>query len=395
MKVDFAPLTDYLDSLEGRYGIPALDLKITHHHRPVYRHMCGYADYDRLVPLNERNLFYLYSMTKVITITAVLQLIEQGRLGFYDELREYLPEYGIMRVADDFAINKFPIHWPGTDVPCHLAHDSIRIIDLMTMTAGFSYDTTALAIRQAVEKSGGRAGTREIVRAMADMPLIYEPRTRWSYSLAHDVLGAVIEAVTGMTLGAYLSTNLFAPLKIDDFFFRDKGPVRERLAAQYAVDMETGAMAAAGLSNAFQFTQAYESGGAGLITTTDAYSAVLDALCNGGCAADGTRILSEQSVARLSCGYLTGVMRTDFQTTGKVGYNYGLGVRVMSDPKASKSPLGEFGWDGAAGSYGLADPSNHLSICYIQHILGMRVAYDVIHPTIRDLAYEALGLAAF
>ncbi len=389
--MNFAPLTDYLDSLEGRYGVPALDLKITYNHQTVYRHMCGYADYERQIPLNEQHLFYLYSMTKLITMTAVLQLIEQGRLGFYDELRKYLPEFGIMRVADNFVINGFPFDWPAADAPCHLAHNPIRIIDLMTMTAGFSYDTKALAIRQAAEQSGGRAGTREMVRAMADMPLIYEPQARWGYSLAHDVLGAVIETVSGMTLGEYLSLNLFAPLKTSDFFFRD-GPVKERLAAQYAIDMATGAMAAAGLSNSFQLTEAYESGGAGLIGTTDAYSAFLEALCNGGRAADGTRILSEQSVMRLSYGYLTGVMRADFQESGKVGYNYGLGVRVMSDPQAAKSPLGEFGWDGAAGAYSLVDPFHRLSICYTQHVLGMRIAYDVIHPAIRDLAYEALEL---
>lgn len=391
--MNFQPLTDYLNSSASQYGIPALDVKIIHEHQTVYRHLYGYADYARSVSLNDRHLFYFYSMTKLVTMTAVLQLIEQGRLGFYDELRTYLPEFGIMRVADHFEVNRFPITWPAADAPCHLAHNSIRIIDLMTMTAGLSYDLAAASIRQTIEQSGGQAGTGEIVRAMAAMPLICEPQTRWSYSLAHDVLGAVIETVSEMTLGEYFSRHLFEPLGIQELFFRLAEPARNRLTAQYAADFVTGQITPAPMDNAFQLTAGYESGGAGLIGTTDAYAALLDALCHGGCAADGTRILSDWAVAQLGRGYSTGLMQTDFQTTGKVGYSYGLGVRVLTDPQAAKSPCGEFGWDGAAGAYSLVDPAHHLCLCYTQHVLGHRAAYDIIHPTVRDLTYEALGLS--
>ena len=129
-------------------------------------------------------------------MTAVLQLVEQGKLGLYDNLTNYLPEFGCLFVADKFEF-KFPIHWPQAGEPCHLAHNQIRIIDLMTMTAGLSYDTGAAELMAIKEKSNNQAGTREVVAEMAKMPLIYEPQTRWSYSLGHDVLAAVVEVVSG------------------------------------------------------------------------------------------------------------------------------------------------------------------------------------------------------
>ena len=144
------------------------------------------------------------------------------------------------------------------------------------------------------------------------------------------------------------------------------------------------------LSGGFQITENYESGGAGLAGTVDAYSTVIDALCNGGVGANGARILSEQSVKMFMVPYTTGQMSKDFAKTGKKGYEYGLGVRVLVDGRESKSPVGEFGWDGAAGAYVLIDTINNISIFYAQHVVGYPKAYHEIHPKIRNLAYECM-----
>ena len=138
-------------------------------------------------------------------------------------------------------------------------------------------------------------------------------------------------------------------------------------------------------------TERYESGGAGLVGTVDAYSTFIDALCNGGVGANGCRILSEESVRMFMVPYTTGQMSADFAVTGKTGYEYGLGVRVLVDGTVSKSPVGEFGWDGAAGAYVLVDPVNKISIFYAQHVVGYPKAFSEIHPVIRDLAYECMG----
>lgn len=290
-------------------------------------------------------------------------------------------------------VEKLPVVWPTENDPCHLAHRTIRMIDLMSMSAGLSYDMEAEALKRVKKDSGNQAGTREVVGAIARMPLLYEPGTRWRYSLAHDVLAAVVEAVSGMRFGEYLKANIFEPLEIKDFYFSLDEAQKARLSAFYTVDTDRDVIVPAGeeLAETFRVTSNYESGGAGLIGTVDAYSVFADALCNGGVGWNGRAILSGESIRLFSTNYVTGRLLADFKRGGKIGYGYGLGVRVLMDPCTSRSPLGEFGWDGAAGAYVLADPVNHISIFYAQHIMAFQKAYDEIHPKIRDLAYEAMG----
>lgn len=393
-EMDFEKLTEYIDSLYEKYGIPAVDCKITKEHKTIYRHMTGYADFEKTSAISEETIYRLFSATKVITMTAVMQQIERGKISLYDEVRKYLPEFGQMKVADWFEFG-FPVKWPKSSEPCHYAHHAIRIIDLMTMTGGLSYDVNAKEIEDVRKETRNKATTREVMRAIAKMPLAYEPGTRFCYSLCHDVLAAVVEVVSGEQYSEYLKKNIFEPLGIQDFYFHpgQEKKTADRVCALYRGIFGTDDITAddGELSGGFQITDNYESGGAGLSGTTDAYSAVIDALCNGGTGKNGARILSEESVRMFSVPYTTGQMSKDFAATGKRGYEYGLGVRVLTDGRYAKSPVGEFGWDGAAGAYALIDPVNHISIFYVQHVVGFPKAYSEIHPKIRDIAYECMG----
>lgn len=391
--MNFDKLTEYIDSLNKEYGIPAVDCKITKGHEVVYRHMTGYSDFENTTPITEDTLFRLFSATKVVTMTAVMQQIERGNLKLFDEVRNYLPEFDRMKVVDEFKF-EFPLRWPESTDKCHYAHNTIRIIDLMSMTAGLSYDTYSKELNDIREKSNNQASTREVIAEIAKMPLVYEPRTRFSYSLGHDVLAAVVEIVSGQNYSEYLKVNIFEPLGIKDFYFHWDGDkhLSDRICAMYLgvfgtdeIKPDDGVM-----SGGFKITANYESGGAGLAGTVDAYSIFIDALSNGGVGVNGARILSEESVKMFTVPYTTGQMSEDFAIAGKVGYEYGLGVRVLVDDKASKSPVGEFGWDGAAGAFALVDPINHISIFYAQHIFGFPKVYSEIHPKIRDLAYECM-----
>ena len=388
----FEKLTEYIDSLESKYGIHGIDCKITKEHEVVYRHMSGHSDYDGKIPVSDQDLYHLYSATKFITMVAIMQLVEQKKISLYDEVAKYLPEFTNMRVADDFPVNEYPVDWPKLDAKCHIAHNTIRIIDLMSMTAGLSYDTTSEAVMQLKKESENQACTREVVAAIAKMPLICEPRTRWAYGLGHDVLGAVIEVITNESYGEYLRKYIFEPLGIKNFYFHLDEELQKKLSAQYAADFVTNKIEPVENVNRYKLTDCYESGGAGLAGSVDAYSSVIDAVCNGGVGINGKRILGEEAIKLLSTNYITGKMLDDFKGTGKVGYGYGLGVRVLMDKEQSKSSLGEFGWDGAAGAYVLVDPDNQISLVYVQQVLGFITAYDTIHPTVRDLAYEAMNL---
>jgi CubicO group peptidase (beta-lactamase class C family) len=387
--MDFSKLGTYLDTLEAEYGVHGLDCKVMKEHKTIYRYMTGHSDYALNTPVSENDLYEVYSCTKIITMTAVMQLIEQGRIGLYDELEKHLPEFADMQVATDFRLEEWPIKWPTLASPLVPAKNKILIHDLMSMTAGLSYDVASEAIQEKKRVTGDKAGTREMIKAIARMPLIYEPGTRYSYALGHDVLAGVVEVVSGMTFGQYLKKNIFDPLDITDMYFQVPESEKHRITAQYMKDMITGVIAPhSGLI--FRLSDAYESGGAGLICTVDGYSMVLDALANDGVGATGARILKPESIRTMSKNWLTDQQLEDFKKSGKVGYGYGLGVRTLIDSACSKSPLGEFGWDGAAGAYALIDPINHISIFYAHEILGMMTAYSEIHPTIRDLVYEAV-----
>ena len=172
----FERLTQYLDSLEERYGVPGADLKITRGHDLVYRHMVGHRDYEKQIPVSAEDMYNIYSGSKPITMAGVMQLSEQGKLGLDDRLDEYFPEFRHMRYAPDFKF-AFPLTWPNETFRLVDATRPMVIHDLMSMTAVMSYDLDATPIREVIEKTHGEAGTKELVAAMAKMPLLSDPGT--------------------------------------------------------------------------------------------------------------------------------------------------------------------------------------------------------------------------
>ena len=386
--MNFDKLTAYLDSLKEQYGVPGTDVKIVQDHQTIYRHMTGCSDYDGKVPVSDKDLYDIYSASKIATMTAVMQLIEQGKIGLNDPVTKYLQEFEDMYYDPDFKFG-FPPKMPTRETAVCRADRPMLIWNLMSMTAGLSYDTMSPSIRKVQEEAGSQAGTRELVRAIAENPLLYNPGTHYAYSLGHDVLAAVVEVVTGMTFGEYMRKNVFDPLDMKEIWYQIPEKESGRLAAQYALDFRTGEMKRQE-GNSFRLSEKYESGGAGVVTTVDEYSKLLDALACGGVGATGKRILTEESVKEMGTNRLNPDQVKEFQMGMRLGYGYGLGVRVLMEEGYAKSPVGEFGWDGAAGAYALIDPINHISVYYAQQILGMMKAYSEIHPAIRDLLYEGL-----
>lgn len=392
--MNFTKLDDFMKKLEEQYKVPMADIKITKGHETIYRSSYGYADLDKKIPLNDKNLFRLYSCSKVITMTAVMQLIERGQLRFHDRLSDYLPEYDKIKVINEFDLEAFGN--VAGDAPCHIAHNDIKIIDLMTMSAGFSYDTQDPNIQAAIKESNGLADTRTILKALAKTPLLYEPGTHFVYSLAHDVLVGVVEVVSGMKYSEYLKKNIFEPLGIEDFYFYVKGVkgVEERVCDIYTAIGDGKAPFVEATEERYStycFTKNYESGGAGLIGSVDAYSRLAEALACGGVGRTGKQILKPETIDLFRYPYASsGALKDDFALFNRTGYQYGLGVRVMVDNKKAKSPIGEFGWDGAAGAFVLVDTEKELSVFYAQHVLDHGEVYDVIHPSLRDVIYECL-----
>lgn len=375
----FEALDAYLDSLE-KIGIPTCDCMVCRNHELVHRHYHGFSDDAKTKPMNGHETYFFFSATKLFTCVSAMQLIEQGLMGLDDPVYRYLPSFTMLTVADG-------------DIT-RAARTVMTVRHLMSMQSGLDYDIEAKAILNAKETYGAEATTQQIVDAIAHKPLGFDPGTDYRYSLSHDVLAAIIEVVSGRTFGEYLKEYIFEPLGISDIGFERTESRMRRMCALYLRDEVKGTTTLTASANNYILTPKYESGGAGLIGGVEDYALLTDALACGGIGKTGKRILREESIALLSAPQLMSEKSKASFSRTSCGYSYGLGVRVMVNPsvKNAKSPIGEFGWDGAAGAYSLVDPKNHLSLFHAQHVRGYNTVYFEVHPHIRDLVYEALNL---
>ncbi len=391
--MNFHLLTNYLDQLDEEYGIKGLDCIVTKDHEVVYRHQVGHSDLNLSVPVSNDDYYRLYSCTKLMTMVSMMQLVEQGKADLYDPVAKYLPEWANMTVINaDWQTKGGEMFNPKIDEPSHFAKRQVRLIDCMSMSAGLTYDIQSDAIRALLAEKPD-ANTREVVAAMAKMPLLFEPGTHYRYSLGHDVIAAVIEVISGERYSDYMENHIFKPLGISTLTCHMTEEQKAHLAQMYAFNQETNQIFPLPEDQVmgFEVSPNYESGGASLIGTADGYSTVVDALACGGVGRNGVRILKEETVMMFTHAVLTGDQLLDFRKGRFLEYSYGLGVRVKVTPVPGWAPVGEFGWDGAAGAFGLVDPMNHVSIFYVQHVLGFFEVYGTIHPRVRDLVYKGLS----
>lgn len=368
-------LIEYIEKRD-RNLIPECEIAVFQDHQCLCRRFWtagGEAGVDR-----ERNLYFLFSATKVITCTAAMRLVEEGKLGLDDPVYKYLPEFEELYVKTDAGLQK--------------AKKVLTVRHLFSMSGGFTYNLGFDGILKVVEQTNRQATTRQIAGALSKMPLIFEPGENYQYSLCHDILAAVVEVASGMQFSEYLSQVIFTPLGMKDTTFRQTDEVHARLMPQYTVSPWLNVASEIEPQCAYALSDRHESGGAGLISSADDYARFADAMASGS-SADGYRLLKPETVALMRTPQLCERAHATFALNPNFkGYSYACGVRTLVDREAAhaKSPLGEFGWDGAAGAYVLIDPAHRLSIFYAQHVLGCGYAYSTLHPTIRNLTYDAI-----
>ena len=371
----FEPLTAFLDSEAENFMIPACDLLIHREGKEIYRHSAGFSDTAKTKPVSDRDLYWIYSASKISTCVAAMRLIEEGRLGLDDPVSKYLPGYAKLTVKRE----------DGSIAPAAAA---MTVRHLMSMSGGLDYDNMRGSVKAVLEKNEN-AGTVEIANAFADDPLLYEPGTGYQYSLCHDVLGAVIEVVSGMRFSAYLDQTIFRPLGMKDTGFHPTEEQLSRVSALYRVNDETGELDYQGSMRRGALPESYESGGGGLFSSVNDYILLGDALSNGGTGTNGYQLLKPETIELYRTPQLNDAQRAKFLSDFKQmrGYSYGLGVRIFLEDSQSAAQVGHFGWDGAAGFYVLLDPVNKLTIVYAQDVLNSSVTFHLIHEQVRDLAY--------
>ena len=376
---DFSKIARYMEeTVCEKHGVPGCDILIYRDHELLYRHICGSSDREEQIPLTENHLYYMYSCTKVLTVSAAMRLWEEGKLDLDAPVSDYLPAFADVKVTSGDTLCP-----PQTPLCVH---------HLFTMSGGFDYDMRTDEVNALIAQNP-HASTREIVDLFAKKPLHFTPGARFQYSICHDILAAVVEVVSGMRFSEYLKTVIFDPIGMKDSTFDDTDAVLSRLAALYASDRD-GKITRAGQRNTFRLTDRYESGGAGLICSAADYARFADTMACGGTAANGYRFLKPETVTLLHTDRLpTYTMDGTFSCAAGPGYGYGLGVRTrLNQNEGQRSPIGEFGWDGAAGSYVMCDDTNRLSIFFAMHVLAWPSCIGSDHAVIRDMVYDALHL---
>ncbi|QMV39769.1 serine hydrolase domain-containing protein [Cohnella cholangitidis] len=377
--MDFQPVSQFIDRITS-WRIPWAEVLVMYRNETVFRYRNGYCNLEEKTLIDDRRIINLYSLTKILTCTAALQLVDKGAILLSDPLSVYLPEYAEMTVRKIL---------PDGEIVLERAERPITVRDLFAMTAGFSYDLGAPSIREVVKLTNGRVPTREFAAALAKEPLLFEPGTRWNYSLCHDVLAALVEVVDGRRFGEYVREEITGPLGMRDTGFDLSEEQRSRLVPQYEYIDELGKPVRKD-GNGFRVGTEFESGGAGLLSTVSDYALFLNALTNRGTSADGARILSPGAVNLMRTDHLTKSMRDDYSWDHLAGYGFGLGVRthISKSGSGSLSPLGEFGWSGAAGCLAIIDPDSQLTVMYAQHLLNSQESY--VHPRLKNILYSCL-----
>ena len=378
--MNFEPLKAFLDYYLPILGIPGSDTVIYKDHVEVFRYTSGYDNLSRQTPMRRDLIYNIYSCTKVATCIAATQLIERGEIVISDPVYAYFPEFKNMtvKVKDQF----------GKVIGVKPAEETMQIRHLLTMTSGINYNMDTDAIKNVQIVTGGRAPTQDICRAIATEPLEFEPGRDYQYGLSLDIIGGIVELVSGMKLSDYMAENIFLPLGMEDTAFRFDESKHERFATQYDYNPETHSAVEIPYNNCkFRFGTEYDSGGAGLVSTVSDYVLLADALANGGVGKNGNRILSESGVRLMSSNALDEKQIKTFATNHNSGYGYGFGVRMNLDPTPSGNlaPIGEFGWDGAKLSYLSADPKNHIAVFHAEHMGGL---HRVMIPRFRNLIYS-------
>jgi CubicO group peptidase (beta-lactamase class C family) len=338
--------------------IPGAVMLIARQGKLAYFEPFGMRDQARNAPMTREAIFRLGSMTKPITIAAAMTLVEQGRLSLTDPISKYLPQFAHMQVGlelEDPATGQASLRL----VP---AAREIRVEDLMRHTSGFTYE--ALGEGPKVKEMYRDAGigarnmtTADMVEKLARLPLMDQPGTVWEYGRSIDVLGRILEILSGMPLSEFLAKRMFGPLHMPDTGFRVPPEQQERLADVMPAPAEERRLLL-DVSKPPKF----ESGGGGLVSTAADYARFLQMLLNGG-ELDGVRLLSPKSVALMTTNRLGPEVDTQgWRYYPGPGYGFGLGFAVRLDAGVGPQigSVGDYFVEGLYGTFAFADPQEQL-----------------------------------
>jgi CubicO group peptidase (beta-lactamase class C family) len=365
---------------------------VSRHGRIVHVGRGGHSDVEAGTPVETDTLWRIFSMTKPVTSVAAMMLAEEGLLELDDPISRWLPEFASPRVFVKGSALK-PFTEPATS--------PIRVWHLLTHTAGLTYGFHHGHPVDAIYRAAGfewgtprGADLAACCSQWAALPLLFQPGTEWNYSVATDVLGRVVEVVSGLPLDEFFSSRIFSPLGMTDTGFVASSV--SRLAALYVPDPASGRLVRNDVFGRLGTSRPdCLSGGGGLVSSASDYWRFTEMLLRGG-SLDGVRLLSPRTVSLMASNHLPG--HVDLEAFGRPlfaempfdGFGFGLGFSVLEDPVKARtlSSAGEFAWGGAASTAFWVDPDEDLTVGFYTQLLPSSTYR--LRPQLRQLVYQAL-----
>jgi CubicO group peptidase (beta-lactamase class C family) len=369
----------------------------------VHTSMCGQMDLERGKKMREDAIFRIYSMSKPITAVALMMLVEESMIGLDDSVNTHIPAWKNLGVYAS-GVPSLLADAPPSFMTIPVLRP-MKVVDLATHTSGLTY---GFMMRTAVDAAYRKAkvtdrqtpgGLSGMIDQLAQIPLDFSPGTAWNYSVSIDVLGYLVEKLSGISFGEFLRTRLFEPLGMNDTAFYVPSDKTERFTCCY--QPETGGRGLKlqddGRESTYAKPPLLESGGGGLVSTAHDYLRFCRMMLNGG-TLDGVQILSPKTVALFSLNYLPdGREVADmslpgmFSESGYAGVGFSLGCGVNVDVAKTRLPgsLGEYFWGGAAATAFWIDPKEELTVVFMTQVIGSE-ARLTLRRDLRTLVYSAM-----
>ena len=380
-------IQSYLD--DGK--LPGATVFVARHGKPVYCKSFGLRDLEAKQPMRTDTILRFYSMTKPITTVALLMLYEEGRFQLDDPVAAFIPAFKDLRVY---------VSGEGDDMVTEPLSAPVTLHHLLTHTSGLTYgfgnEGPIAELYQAQRTDfGNHDGPLEsVVERLAKIPLQFQPWQRWNYGVSTDVLGRVVEVISGQPLDRFFKERIFDPLSMVDTGFAVPHDQLHRFAALYeCTDADKLSLLEAPATSTMVDSVETFSGGGGLASTLDDYFRFTEMLrCKG--ELDGERLLGRKTVEYMTCNHLPGDLadmgQPVFTETSYEGIGFGLGVSVMLNPARAKvmGSAGEFAWGGYASTAFWVDPVEDMTVIFLTQLIPSS-AYP-IRRELRVLTYQAL-----
>ena len=379
----------YVD--DGR--LPGWQVQVSRRGEVVYRAQHGWRDIEARQPVEDDTVFRIYSMTKPITSVAAMMLYEEGRFELTDPIARFIPAFADMQVLEGGTALK-----PAT----RPAAGPIRVQHLLNHTSGLTYGFHHIHVQDEMYRNAGYEWGvpkgKTLAQAVDDwarLPLRFDPGTRWNYSVATDVLGRLVEVVSGQSLDRFFQQRIFDPLGMKDTSFTVRGDLGQRLGALYLPDKDGKATRNDDFSNAARGEITFLSGGGGLLSTTADYHRFTQMLLRGG-ELDGARLLGSRTLRAMTRNTLPGgqdLVQFGIPLFAEVKYDgqgFGLGFSVVQDPVAAGTlgSVGEYTWGGAASTAFWVDPAEQITTIFMTQLLPSSTW--PLRTQLRQMVYSAL-----